>query len=82
MGVVAAEALLGVACPLTELESALRAAAQAPVSGQSFVAHWLGLLLFYDVPEGVFAVVYVAALGLSFWAWRKWPPLAAKGGAR
>ena len=82
MGVVAAEALLGVACPLTELESALRAAAQAPAYGQSFIAHWLGRILFYDFDERVFAAAYVAALGLSVWAWRKWPPLAAKGGAR
>lgn len=80
MGVVAAEALLGIACPLTELESALRAAAQAPAYGQSFVAHWLGRLLFYDFHEGVFAGVYVAALVLTLWAWRKWPPLAAKAG--
>lgn len=80
MGIVAAEALLGIACPLTELESALRAAAQAPAYGQSFVAHWLGRLLFYDFDEQVFAAAYVAALGLGVWAWRKWPPVAAKGG--
>jgi len=73
MAVVAAEALLGVACPLTEFESALRSAAQAPAYGQSFIAHWLGRLLFYDFDEAVFAGAYLIGLGVTVWAWRRWP---------
>jgi polyferredoxin len=82
LAVVAGEALLGVTCPLTEFESALRAAAQTPAYGQSFIAHWLGRILFYDFDERVFASAYLAGLALSAWAWRQWPPRRAKGGGR
>ena len=84
LAVVAAEALLGVTCPLTTFESALRVAARNPAYGQSFVAHWLGRLLFYDFDERVFALTYLAALGLTLWAWRRWPPRGgqATGGQR
>jgi hypothetical protein len=79
MAVVAAEALLGLTCPLTDLESSLRTAAHAPAYDQSFIAHWLGRFLFYDFDERVFAALYLAALGLTVLAWRRWPH-AAKGG--
>jgi hypothetical protein len=82
MAVVAAEALLGIACPLTEFESALRSAAQAPAYGQSFIAHWLGRMLFYDFDERVFAGAYLLGLGATVWAWRRWPLRRAKGGGR
>lgn len=72
MAIVAAEALLGIACPLTDLESFLRAAAHAPGYSESFIAHWLGRFLFYDFDERVFAALYLAALGLTVWAWRRW----------
>jgi hypothetical protein len=56
IGYVAAEALLGVACPLTVWEDLLRGGAQP----DSFVGRWVRRLLFYDVPEWVFTVAYVA----------------------
>jgi len=82
LAVVAGEALLGVTCPLTAFEHALRVAALTPAYGQSFVAYWLGRMLFYDCDERVFAVAYLAGLALTLWAWRQWPPRAAKGGRR
>lgn len=72
MAIVAAEALLGIACPLTDLESFLRAAGHAPGYSESFIAHWLGRFLYYDFDERVFAALYLAALGLTVWAWRRW----------
>jgi len=75
MAIVAAEGLLGLTCPLTDLESSLRAAAHAPAYEQSFIAHWLGRFLFYDFDERVFAALYLAALGLTVWAWRRWKAL-------
>lgn len=72
MAVVAAEALLGVTCPLTDLESLLRSQAGGRPYPQSFIGHWLSRLLFYDLDEGVFAAVYAAALGVTVWAWRRW----------
>ena len=52
---VAAEALIGMACPLTVWEDALRGTR----TDMSFVARWLRQLLFYDLPERVFTVAYV-----------------------
>ena len=53
---VAAEAVLGIACPLTVWEDLLRGGARA----ESFVARWVRELLFYQAPEWVFAVLYLA----------------------
>ena len=53
---VAAEAVLGIACPLTVWEDALRGGANA----QSFVGRWVRWLLFYQAPEWVFTAAYAA----------------------
>jgi len=63
---VAAEALLGMVCPLTEWEDALRG---APTE-TSFVARWLHRVLFYSFPEWVFTIAYVLfalAVAVTFW---------------
>jgi hypothetical protein len=52
---VAAETLLGMVCPLTAWEDALRG---APAEA-SFIARWLHRVLFYSFPEWVFAIAYV-----------------------
>jgi hypothetical protein len=54
---VALEALVGVACPLTVWEDALRSASS---DAPSFVGRWVSRLLYYDFPERVFTVAYVA----------------------
>jgi polyferredoxin len=53
---VAAQALLGMACPLTVWEDALRGGASA----ESFVGRWVRRLLFYQGPEWIFTVAYAA----------------------
>jgi hypothetical protein len=53
---VATEALLGVACPLTVWEDALR---RASPDAPGFVARWVGRLLYYDLPGWVFTVAYL-----------------------
>ena len=53
---VAAQASLGKLCPLTVWEDKLRG--QQPRNG--FVAHWLGRLIYYDLPPWVFTAAYVA----------------------
>lgn len=70
MAVVAGESVLGMACPLTEWESALRTAASSDTYRGGFIAHWLGRFLYYDFDERVFLVAYVVALGLTVWAWK------------
>jgi hypothetical protein len=53
---VAIEAIVGIACPLTVWEDALRGNG----SGGGFIARWLRRLLYYDFPPEVFIVTYVA----------------------
>ena len=53
---VAAEALLGIACPLTVWEDLLRGGARP----DSFVGRWVRWLLYYDAPEWAFTAAYVA----------------------
>lgn len=75
---VATESLLGMACPLTVWEDALR---HAGPRHASFVGRWIARLLYYDLPEWVFATAYVAfALAVAL-AWRFIPPRQARSGA-
>ncbi len=53
---VAFEALVGVMCPLTVWEDALRGIHDE----RSFVARWIHRVMFYEWPEWVFTVAYVA----------------------
>lgn len=75
---VAGESLLGVVCPLTVWENRLRALAGEETSERSFVARWVHAVMFYDWPEYIFTIVYVAfaaAVALTFWLvpprWRR-----------
>jgi hypothetical protein len=70
---VAAEALLGVTCPLTSWEDTLRATGREE---RSFIGRWLAWLLYYDLPEWVFAIAYGAFALAVVWAWRAIPPRA------
>ena len=69
IGLVAAQAWLGRVCPLTSVEMALRAAAGERTYAGSFIAHWLGRLLYYQAPLWVFALAYTAFAGLVAGAW-------------
>lgn len=53
---VAAEALLGIACPLTIWEDLLRGG----VRPESFVGRWVHYFLYYRAPEWVFTIAYAA----------------------
>jgi hypothetical protein len=53
---VALEALIGMTCPLTVWEDALRGGG----STESFVGRWVRYFLYYRAPEWVFTVLYVA----------------------
>lgn len=69
IGVLAAQAWLGRVCPLTSVEMALRAAAGERTYAGSFIAYWLGRLLYYQAPLWVFALAYTAFAGLVAGAW-------------
>lgn len=54
---VAGESLVGMACPLTVWEDALRRSG----GGESgFLQRWVHRVLYYDFPEWVFTLLYVA----------------------
>lgn len=74
IGVVVAEAWLGVECPLTTLEMALRKAAGGAAYEGSFIQHWLQRLLYYDAPAWAFTLAYsLFGLGVAA-AWWRYPP--------
>ena len=67
---VAAEALLGVACPLTIWENRLRGDS---TDDAGFIAHWLHQFLYYDFPAWAFTTLYLAFavfVALLYW----WSP--------
>ena len=55
---VAIQSWLGKICPLTVWEMNLRRHAQEAAYEGSFIGHWLGVLLYWDLPAWVFNVVY------------------------
>ena len=71
IGVVVLQSWLGVICPLTIWEMTLRAKAGDSTYAGSFIAHWLGELIYYQAPAWVFVVAYTlfAALVVASWVW-------------
>jgi polyferredoxin len=53
--VVATESVLGLACPLTVWEDALR----GHRARDGFIERWIGRILFFDLPAWVFLVAYI-----------------------
>ena len=49
---------LQVICPLTSLESYFRDSAGQPPYQETFIAHWLHQILFYEAPMLIFSVAY------------------------
>ena len=84
IGMVAAESLIGFACPLTTLEDWLRSLAGDEQRYQeSFIQHWLHRVMFFDVDGRVFTVSYIvffAAVALSLWLVRPRWSSRSKGG--
>lgn len=70
IAVVAAQSVIGIRCPLTVWEDALR----GMHLNSSFVQRWIGRLLYYDLPEYVFTVTYLAAVAATALAWWLYPP--------
>ena len=58
IGIVVLQAWFGIECPLTTLESALRARAGEAGYGASFIQDWLYRLLYYRAENWVFTLVY------------------------
>jgi hypothetical protein len=81
IAIVVAEAWLGVPCPLTTLEMALRAQGGAATYGGGFVEHWLQRLLYWDAPAWVFVVLYTVFALLVAATWWYFPPTTKRRSA-
>jgi len=79
ISIVVVQSWLGVICPLTTLEMALRSRAGDSVYPGAFMAHWLETILYYDAPEWVFAVCYTAFAALVVASWFCVPPRTTTG---
>jgi hypothetical protein len=74
VALVVLQSWLGLVCPLTNWEMTLRSRAGDAVYGGSFIAHWLGELLYYQAPPWVFAVCYSLFGLLVALSWFRVPP--------
>lgn len=72
---VAAETLLGYACPLTLWEDALRGGLRP----ETFIGRWLQRLLYYEAPSWVFTAAYVAWAAAAALTLRLVPPRRRAG---
>ena len=70
IGFVALEAVIGMTCPLTEWEDALRGGG----GGESFVGRWVRYLLYYRAPEWVFTTLYIVWTAATVATLRLVPP--------
>ena len=72
--VVALQALFGRACFLTLWQAALEQDAGAPASREPLIARWVESAIFWNLPIGFFAALYVAVLVYALALWRWVPP--------
>lgn len=69
IGVVVLQSWLGILCPLTTWEMALRARAGAATYPGSFIAYWVGEILYFELPPWVFVAGYTLFGLLVAGAW-------------
>ena len=85
IAIVAAEAWLGIACPLTTFEWWLRAKSGVTsglADNESFIGYWLHRLLFYSAPPWVFVLAYSVFGLLVIAAWFWFPPRSSRRAAK
>ena len=68
--IVAAQAVAGRACFLTDWQDALTGGG----GGDPLIMRWVNGLIYWPVPTWVFGVLYVAAFALVLLLWRLVPP--------
>lgn len=71
IGIVTVLAWADRLCPLTVWESTLRNAAGEQPYKESFMAHWVGRMVYYDAPQWVFIALYslFGLLVILTWMW-------------
>jgi hypothetical protein len=71
---VAAEAVLGVMCPLTVWEDMLRGGGGMNGGAESFVGRWVRYFLYYEAPQWVFTAAYLGWTAATLATLRLVPP--------
>jgi hypothetical protein len=74
IGIVMLQSWIGIICPLTTWEMALRERAGESFYTGSFISHWLESLLYYRAPAWVFIVCYTVFAALVVATWFLVPP--------
>lgn len=69
IAIVVLQSWLGVLCPLTTWEMALRARAGEAGYEGSFIQHWLQSILYYTAPDWVFILAYTVFGALVLVSW-------------
>jgi hypothetical protein len=86
IGIVVAESVGGMVCPLTTLEKNLRyAATGGETYADSFMQHWIHQLMFFEASQATFTTIYViffAAVLASFWVVKPRGPARQKSPGR
>ncbi|MHB1034514.1 MAG: DUF2784 domain-containing protein [Pirellulales bacterium] len=80
--IVAAEAALGIVCPLTVWEDNLRVLAGQPGPEGSFIGHWLHRILFVELSEEALTAAYAAFAMAVLATFVLAPPARPFGGGR
>ena len=78
VGFITLEAVLGIACPLTQIEIYLR---NIDFS-QSFVSYWITELIYWDLPKAFFIILYLSCSSWSLLFWVIHPPMKTSGNMR
>ena len=61
MGVVVVESVFGVLCPLTTWEERLRVRGREDATyAGSFIQYWIHRVMFFEIPEHIFTIIYIA----------------------
>ncbi len=83
MAFVLVETLLGMICPLTEWEAALRQrAGHDPYGDDTFMQYWLQRLLYQEWSHTTFIALYAFVFIAIVAAWFVYPPHKRKNGTR
>ena len=70
IGLITAETIVGLTCPLTTLEYSFRDV-NPP---ESFLGYWIGKLLYWNLPHQVFVAIYSFSLAWVLFLWIRCPP--------
>ena len=71
MGIITAETIVGLTCPLTVLENMFRDVDYS----MSFISFWVAQILYWDLPNQVFVLIYSLCFGWVLILWKTFPPI-------